>query len=54
MERKEACDITVSGVLVRVENLGGLTAAQIVQQLAAAINADTSLQALGVSASAVG
>ncbi|NIL99782.1 MAG: multicopper oxidase domain-containing protein [Acidobacteria bacterium] len=47
-------DVTVSGVLIRITTSAGQTAAEVAQAIADAINADTTLQALGVTAAAVG
>jgi spore coat protein A len=46
--------VTVSGVLVSVTTSAGQTAAQVVQALANAINANPTLQGLGVTATAQG
>jgi len=46
--------LTVSGQVVSVTTVAGQTAAQVVQALAAAINANPALQAAGVTASAQG
>jgi len=47
-------DLIVSGELIRASNTTGLTAAQVVQLLADAINANANLQALGITAIVVG
>jgi cysteine-rich repeat protein len=47
-------DLIVSGELIRAEGTTGLTAAQVVQLLADAINANANLQALGITAVAIG
>jgi cysteine-rich repeat protein len=47
-------DLSLAGVLIRVNTVAGQTAAQIAQALADAINADGTLQGLGVGAVAVG
>jgi cysteine-rich repeat protein len=47
-------NVTISGVVVVVATIFGDTAPQVVANLAAAVNADTALQALGFSAVAVG
>jgi hypothetical protein len=47
-------DVTVSGVLIRVTTTAGQTAAQVVQAIADAINADLVLQGLGVTATVDG
>jgi len=46
--------VTVSGVVVPVTTTAGQTATQVVQALANAINANATLQAAGVTATAVG
>ena len=47
-------DVVVSGVLIRITTIAGQTAAQVAQAVADAINADATLQGLGVTAVAVG
>ena len=47
-------DVTVSGELIRITTTAGQTAAEVAQAIAAAINADANLQALGVTATAFG
>jgi spore coat protein A len=47
-------DVTVSGVLIRITTIAGQTAAQVAQAIVDAINANVGLQALGVTATAVG
>jgi spore coat protein A len=47
-------DVTVSGVLISVATTPGQTAAQVVQALASAINANSALAAMGVTASSMG
>ncbi len=47
-------DVTIQGVVVGVNTANGQTAAQVAQALAAAINANAALQALGVTALAAG
>jgi len=46
--------VTVSGQVVTVTTVAGQTAAQVAQALANAINANTALQALGITATAQG
>jgi spore coat protein A len=46
--------LTVAGILVSVPTSAGQTPAQVAQALAAAVNANATLQALGVTATALG
>jgi cysteine-rich repeat protein len=47
-------DLIVNGELIRASNTDGLTAAQVVQLLATEINNNANLQALGITAIAIG